>query len=104
MKKRIVKKILTAAAGLLLAIAVLTFGMAAASAAGTPVYSSSDLFTDRDLEQTADLSKAVTYTVSDDEDITITAAGVYVLTGTAKNATVTVEADKEDKVQLVLLP
>ena len=102
MKKRIVKEILTAAAGLLLALAVLTFGMAAASAAGTPVYSSSDLFTDRDLEQTADLSKAVTYTVSDGTDIRITEAGTWVLTGTAANATVYVEAAKDAKVQLVL--
>ena len=102
MKKRIVKEILTAAAGLLLAIAVLTFGMAAASAAGTPVYVSSDLFTDRDLEQTADLDKAVTYTVSDGTDIRITEAGTYVLTGTAANATVYVDAGDDAKVQLVL--
>ena len=70
--------------------------------AGTAIFQKADLFSDRDLLQVADLTKAVTYTVSDDEDITITAAGVYVLTGTAKNATVTVEAGKEDKVQLVL--
>ena len=63
---------------------------------------SADLFSDRDLQQTADLTKAVTYAVSDDEDISITAAGVYVLTGSAKNVTVTVEANKDDKVQLVL--
>ncbi len=44
----------------------------------------------------------MTYTVSDSEDITITAAGVYVLTGSARDVTVYVEAGKEDKVQLVL--
>ena len=69
---------------------------------GTAIFQRSDLFTDRDLLQTADLSKAVTYTVADGQDIAITAAGTYVLTGSARNVTVTVEADKEDKVQLVL--
>ena len=61
-----------------------------------------DLFSNRDLTQTADLSEAVYYTVSDGQDITITAAGVYVLTGSASEVTVTVEAGDEDKVQLVL--
>ena len=60
------------------------------------------LFTKRDLAQTADLTDAVYYTVSDGEDITVTEAGVYVLTGTASDVTVIVEAAKEDKVQLVL--
>ncbi len=73
-----------------------------AAVAGTAIFQKADLFSERDLLQVADLSKATTYTVSDSEDITITAAGVYVLTGTAKNVTVTVVADKEDKVQLVL--
>lgn len=62
----------------------------------------SDYFTDRDLEQTADLTDAVTYEVKDGEDITITEEGVYVLTGEASEVTVIVEADKEAKVQLVL--
>lgn len=67
-----------------------------------PIYSADDLFTKRDLRQTADLSDAVTHTVSDGQDIHITKEGVYVLTGQAANATVYVEADKDDKVQLVL--
>ena len=70
--------------------------------AGTPIYDQSELFTDRDLVQTADLTEAVTYAVADGQDITITEAGVYVLTGQAKDVTVYVAADKEDKVQLVL--
>ena len=69
---------------------------------GTPIYDQSELFTDRDLQQTADLTEAVTYAVADGQDITITEAGVYVLTGQAKDVTVYVAADKEDKVQLVL--
>ena len=78
------------------------FVPAASAETGAPLYSADDLFTSRDLKQTADLSKAVTYTVSDGQDIHITAAGVYVLTGTASNVTVYVEAGSDDKVQLVL--
>ena len=73
-----------------------------ASAASTAVYTADELFTERDLQQTADLTAAVQYTVSDGQDIRITSAGVYVLTGTASNAAVIVEAEKDDKVQLVL--
>ena len=66
------------------------------------IYSTSELFTDRDLEQTADLTNAKYYTVLDGEDITITEEWVYVLKWTAKNVTVFVEAWDQDKVQIVL--
>lgn len=66
------------------------------------IYSASDLFTDRDLEQTADFANATYYTVSDGNDIHITKEGVYVITGTAKDVTIYVEAGSEDKVQIVL--
>lgn len=66
------------------------------------MFSQSDLFTDRDLEQTSDLKGANYYTVSDGENITITEEWVYVIQWTAKNVTVYVEADKEAKVQIVL--
>ena len=86
-----------------LAIALcMIFAFAASAETASPIYSASDLFTSRDYEQTADLSSAVSYTVSDGQDIHITAAGVYVLTGSASNVTVYVEAGKDDKVQLVL--
>ena len=78
------------------------FTFAASAETASPIYSADDLFTSRDYEQTADLSGAVSYTVSDGQDIRITAAGVYVLSGTASNVTVYVEAGKDDKVQLVL--
>ncbi|MGN0732556.1 MAG: carbohydrate-binding domain-containing protein [Emergencia sp.] len=61
-----------------------------------------EMFSERDLIQTADLTDAVTYTVKDDEDIKITGEGVYVIQGTADNATIYVEAEDTDKVQLVL--
>ena len=60
------------------------------------------MFSDRDLEQDADLSAAKEITVSDGEDVKISEEGVYVLSGTAKNVTVTVQADETAKVQLVL--
>ena len=62
----------------------------------------SDLFTERDLTQTADLSEAQTVAVISDSTYTIDKEGVYVLSGTAENFTVVVDAGDEDKVQLVL--
>jgi len=75
---------------------------AAASSSGT-LADTSSLFTDRDQTQTADTSGAVSYTVEDGTDITITEAGVYILSGTASDCTIIVNAADEDaKVQLVL--
>ncbi|MBQ8940648.1 MAG: carbohydrate-binding domain-containing protein [Firmicutes bacterium] len=62
----------------------------------------SELFSDRDLKQTADTSSAKTLTVSDGKTLSVTEEGVYVISGTAKNATIKVEASKDAKVQLVL--
>ncbi len=61
-----------------------------------------DLFSNRDLAQTADTSDAQTINVSDGQTINITEAGTYIISGTASNCTIKVEADKESKVQLVL--
>ena len=84
-------------------LTVLTVGVAVTFAeVGSYIYSYDDMFTKRDLKQSADLAGSVTYTVADGEDIHITEAGVYVLTGTASEVTVYVEAAKDDKVQLVL--
>ena len=66
------------------------------------IYESSNLFTERDLDQETDTSRATTYTVSNGNDITITQEGIYVISGTAQNSTIYVEAGDEDKVQLVL--
>ncbi len=72
------------------------------SASDGPMLDTSEIFTDRDLEQEADLSEAEEYKLSDSEDITITSEGVYVISGEAKNVTIFVEADDSDKVQIVL--
>lgn len=61
-----------------------------------------DLFTDRDMQQTPDLSDAEYIDVSDGTNIKIDSEGVYVLSGEADDVTVLVDADDKDKVQLVL--
>ncbi|MBR0302991.1 MAG: carbohydrate-binding domain-containing protein, partial [Clostridia bacterium] len=66
------------------------------------VIDATDLFTERDLTQNADLSQATSYTVKDNENIDITKEGVYVLSGSASNVTVTVEVEDNEKVQIVL--
>lgn len=66
------------------------------------IYQSSDLFTDRDLLQNVDTTNTTKYTVSDGEIINIKSAGVYVISGTAKNVVIYVEAADTDKVQIVL--
>ena len=72
------------------------------SAKSTSALDVENIFTTRDLKQLADTSNATYYTLSDNNTITITEEGVYVLTGTAKEAQVIVEADDNAKVQLVL--
>ena len=62
----------------------------------------SDMFTNRDLEQTADTTDAETITAESGKTAEITKAGVYVISGTAENFTVKVNAGDDDKVQLVL--
>ena len=97
------RNLITFAAAALSLCMALGVGAAAAFAEARPyVFSYDDMFTKRDLKQTADLKGAVEYIVTDGQDIHIAEAGVYVLTGNAQNATVYVEAGKDDKVQLVL--
>ena len=66
------------------------------------ILDTADIFSDRDLTQTPDLSDAQSITVSDGQTINITEAGVYVISGSASNCTIKVNADEESKVQLVL--
>jgi len=76
---------------------------------------SSELFSKRDLSGDWDTDEAVAViltgdgaesdsaaVVSSGSAVTITAAGTYVLTGTLEDGSIVVDADKEDKVQLVL--
>ena len=62
----------------------------------------SGVFTDRDLKQSIDTEGAVAYTLADNNNITINAEGVYIISGSASNASIIVEAGDSDKVQIVL--
>jgi len=66
------------------------------------ILNTSELFTNRDLEQEADLTDAVAVQLESGENITLTEEGVYLLSGEVENVTVIVEAADEAKVQLVL--
>jgi len=82
----------------------------------TESVSEDDLFTKRDLKQTYDSSKAETITLSgsgsssssssvtiDGSTITITEAGIYVVSGTLSNGQIVVDCEDTDaKVQIVL--
>ncbi|QSF45631.1 carbohydrate-binding domain-containing protein [Paenibacillus tianjinensis] len=62
-----------------------------------------ELFSDRDLEQSADLTGATQMKLVSNQDVTVSEEGVYVLSGDVENVTVTVDAAAEDaKVQIVL--
>ena len=74
----------------------------ASEPASGSIIDTSSLFTDRDLEQTADTANATEITVKSGEDITISEEGVYAISGTATDCTITVDADSAAKVQLVL--
>lgn len=66
------------------------------------ILDTADIFTDRDLLQTPDLTEAEYITVTDGQTINITEAGTYVISGTAKNCTIRAEAADDAKIQLVL--
>ena len=61
-----------------------------------------ELFSDRDLENSPDLSDATTYTIKDNDTITINQEGVYIIEGDASNSEIIVDVDDDSKVQLVL--
>jgi hypothetical protein len=74
----------------------------------------SDLFTDRDLDDSYDAASATAITLADGasqcdsssvtisgDTVTITGEGVYLLTGTLSDGQIIVDAGKKDKVQLV---
>lgn len=72
------------------------------AASSSTLIDTSSLFTERDLEQEADLTDATYLTLTSGEDITITSEGVYVISGSATNSSIIVNADDSEKVQIVL--
>jgi len=80
----------------------------------TSVIDVTDMFTERDLEQTYDESEATTITLADGaseaedssvtidgDTITITQEGVYVISGTLSDGQIVIDADDDAKIQLV---
>lgn len=76
--------------------------MASVSSAKGKLMDAAELFTERDMAQSADTSQAKHITVTDGEEIAITEEGVYVVSGTASDVTIAIRANAQDKVQLVL--
>lgn len=87
----------------------------AAATAGAVITDSSDLFSNRDYEEDYDSSKAALIQLNgssascgssavsvDGASVTITDAGTYILSGTLENGMIIVDAEKTDKVRLVL--
>ncbi|MHB8128012.1 MAG: carbohydrate-binding domain-containing protein [Mobilitalea sp.] len=66
------------------------------------IINTADMFSNRDLEQTADLTDAVSIKLTSNKDVLISEGGVYVLSGEVNNVTVAVEAADDAKVQIVL--
>ncbi|MDO5558689.1 MAG: carbohydrate-binding domain-containing protein [Oscillospiraceae bacterium] len=62
----------------------------------------SEIFSKRDLEQTPDLNDSQSISIENGKNVSITKEGVYKLSGTADDVTITVEAPDDAKVQLVL--
>ena len=62
----------------------------------------SEAFSERDLEQTADTSEATALEIANGKTVSISDGGTYIVSGTAKNCTIRIEADKKEKVQLIL--
>ena len=67
-----------------------------------PLLNADNMFSARDLEQTAYTTDAKKVELSDNKTIDITEEGVYIVSGTASNCTIKVNSDKDSKVQIVL--
>jgi hypothetical protein len=72
------------------------------SGSATSILDTTDMFSDRDLEQEADLTEAVHLTLEDGTDYLINEEGVYVISGDVTDSMIQVEVDDEAKVQIVL--
>jgi hypothetical protein len=68
----------------------------------TATSEASEFFSDRDLEQSVDLSEAITIELENNKGVTLNNEGVYALRGEAENVTIVVEAADDAKIQIVL--
>ncbi|KRF01068.1 hypothetical protein ASG89_26005 [Paenibacillus sp. Soil766] len=74
----------------------------AASTAKASDQDTAELFSDRDLKQSADLATATQMKLVSNQDVTLNKEGVYVLSGEVDNVTIVVDAADDAKVQIVL--
>lgn len=71
------------------------------TASETDDVESDEIYSDRDMEQSPDLTDAKYIEVADGEDINLTEEGIYVISGNATDVTINVE-NEEAKIQIVL--
>lgn len=68
----------------------------------TSILNTSEMFTDRDLEQNVNIYKATSLKLESDQEVLIDEEGIYLLTGDFENTMIIVEASDNDKIQFVL--
>ncbi|MBR1796405.1 MAG: carbohydrate-binding domain-containing protein [Clostridiales bacterium] len=90
----------------IIALALLIGGCSQAALTSSPIDTEStevteSLYSDRDYETSYDESDAISIELQD-ESITITEAGTYIVTGTLEDGSIVIDAGDEDKIQLVL--
>jgi hypothetical protein len=66
------------------------------------ILETSDMFSDRDLVQSVDLSEATSLSLESDTELVIEEEGIYIISGQVTETTIIVDADDEAKVQLIL--
>jgi len=62
----------------------------------------SELFSSRDLKQSADLTLAIPVMLESGKDLTLNAEGIYLVSGKGENVTIVVDAADDAKIQIVL--
>lgn len=68
------------------------------SAVEDSVIDTSELFSDRDLEQSVDRASATQINLENDKDVTLNTQGIYILSGEVKNVTIVVDAPEDAKI------
>lgn len=66
------------------------------------ILDTSDLFTERDMEQVADFNDVIELVLADNSEVVISEKGTYLLSGSFTDLTIVVEADDDANLQLVL--
>ena len=86
----------------ILIISMVCFYLFKESPATSNIFNKTDIFSKHDLEQSIDTTNATKMELTNNENINITKEGTYVISGTASNTTIFIEASDDDKIELVL--